>query len=89
MKQEKRRNVVIHNLKEPNADQYLEEKQAQDKQEFQEMCKKKTMKLNARVNNTYRIGKAGARPRLLVIVMEEETTKWEVLKMAKQLRDVE
>ena len=41
MEQEKRRNVVIHNLKEPNADQHLEEKQAQDKQEFQAMCKKK------------------------------------------------
>ena len=90
MEQEKRRrNLVIHNLKEPDSELSLEEKCAQDKDEFQDMCKK-TMRLNTRVERSYRIGRVtGDRPRLMIVVLEEEATKWEVLKMAKSLRDME
>lgn len=90
MEQEKRRrNIVVHNLKEPDSDLSVEERNMHDKMAFQEMCKD-TMRLNTRVERTYRIGRAtGGRSRLLIVAMEEEATKWEVLRMAKNLRDVE
>ena len=88
MEQEKRKkNLVVHNLEEAESDKSLTEKFAHDKLAFQDMCKK-TMKLSTRVERTYRIGKPREnRPRLLVVVMEDEATKWEVLGMAKRLRD--
>ena len=90
IEQEKRRkNIVVHNLKEPDAELSVEGKQEDDKHTFQEMCKE-TMRLNTRVEKTFRVGKStSGRPRLLIVVLEEEATKWEVLRMARNLRDVE
>ena len=90
MEQEKRRrNIVVHNLKEPDSDLSVEERNMHDKMAFQKMCKD-TMRLNTRVERTYRIGRAtGGRSRLLIVALEEEATKGEVLKMARNLRDVE
>ena len=76
MEQEKRRrNIVVHNLKEPDSDLSVEERNMHDKMAFQEMCKD-TMRLNTRVERTYRIGRAtGGRSRLLIVALEEEATK--------------
>ena len=90
MEQEKRRkNIVVHNLEEPDQEQSTAEKNEKDKMAFQEMCKE-TMRLNTKVDRAFRIGRtSGGRPRLLIIVFEEEVTKWEVLRMARNLRNDE
>ena len=86
MDREKRKsNLVVHNLPEQASDSQAE-RAAQDAELFRSMIRDE-MKLNVKVMKSFRVGKkVDGKARLLIITLEEASTKHDILKQAPQLR---
>ena len=89
MQQERRRkNVVIHGLPEPEGGLRTEDKAIVDQSNVEEILAK-ILDQKTQVIRTYRVGKAReAKPKLLVVELQEEREKWKVLKAAPRLRSL-
>ena len=84
-KDKRKKNIILHNLPEPRAGT-LEQRSQEDINQFLEMVKE-TFRLRVSVAKSFRVGKANPdKPRLLVVTLENEDVKHELLKMAPQLR---
>ena len=86
MDKEKRKlNVVVHNLPETNSPS-LAERAEKDQELFMDIIKE-GLNLIVRPTRSFRVGKRlDDKPRLLVVSLENADTKFELLKMAPQLR---
>ena len=86
MDKEKRKlNVVVHNLPETNSPS-LAERAEKDQELFMDIIKE-GLNLIVRPSRSFRVGKRlDDKPRLLVVSLENADTKFELLKMAPQLR---
>lgn len=81
-------NVVVTNLDESQADQ-SSERMEEDAKNFTELVKN-VLKMNVKVKKAFRAGaKREAKPRPLIITLESEAVKWDVLKQGKALREEE
>ena len=81
-------NVVVTNLVESQASQSTE-RMEEDTATFTEIVRS-VLRLNAKVIKTVRAGaKKGDKPRPLIVTLESEAGKWDVLKQGKCLREVE
>ena len=66
-----------------------EERVREDSELFTEIVKQE-MRLNVKVEKAIRVGKKTEdRPRVLIVTLKDEGTKWEVLKASKALRNSE
>ena len=87
--EDKRRcNVVVTNLVESEAGQSSERVEG-DTETFTEMVRN-VLRLNVKVKKAVRVGaKKGDKPRPLIITLESEAVKWDVLKQGRALREAE
>lgn len=87
--QEKRKcNIVVSNMPESEASTG-EERKREDITKLVDVIKDE-LRLNIRVENAFRAGKKQEnRPRILIVTLSSEASKWDVLKTAKLLRESE
>ena len=87
--QEKRKcNIVASNLPESEAPSG-EERKREDVTNIVDIIKDE-LRLNVRVENAFRAGKKQEnRPRILIVTLKSEASKWDVLKTSKLLRESE
>ena len=82
----RRRNIVVFNVPEQDAGLNSDEQCEADHHSFVELMKV-GLKLVIRPEKVARVGKPrDDRPRLMVVTLQDERDKWELLKMAKSLR---
>ena len=82
----RRRNIVVFNVKEQDAGLNPDEQCKADHHSFVELMKT-GLKLVIHPEKVVRVGKLrDERPRLMVVTLQDERDKWELLKMAKSLR---
>lgn len=87
-KNKRARNLVIHNFPEQEGSTVVERSQA-DMSLFSSMIKE-TLHMNVRPTKSFRAGKfIPNKDRLLIITLENEDVKYDVLRMASQLRTCE
>ena len=88
LEQEKRRrNIVIFNVPEQDADISREEQASRDIRSVQDLIME-GLKLKIHPEKVTRIGKPSiGKSRLVVVTLSDESEKWDLLKMAKQLRN--
>lgn len=81
-------NVVVTNLEESHAEQ-SSERMEEDVKTFTDLVKN-VLRLNVEVKKAVRAGaKRDDKPRPLIITLESEAIKWDVLKQGKALREVD
>ena len=85
--QEKRkRNLVVSNMPESEA-QTGEDRKKEDITKLTDIIKEE-LRIHVKVQNAFRAGKKQEnRPRLLIVTLESEACKWDVLKAARLLRE--
>ena len=83
---EKRKcNVVVHNLTESDGDTH-NERMTQDRLRLKELLRKE-LHMNFHFTKSFRVGKfTEGKSRLLVATLDTEEAKWEVIRIAPQLR---
>ena len=83
---EKRKcNVVVHNLTESDGDTH-NERMTQDRSRLKELLGKE-LHMNFHFTKSFRVGKfTEGKSRLLVATLDSEEAKWEVIRIAPQLR---
>ena len=83
-KEKRKRNVVVHNLPEQHGERQTE-KTKNDSELFADVVKEH-LHMVVNVSRCFRVGKTeGDKPRLLVVTLDSEEVKWEVLRQAPQL----
>ena len=84
----RKRNVVVTNFAESQASQ-PSERLEEDVEAFTKLVKQ-SLRLNVKVERAFRAGKKiEDKPRPLIITLESEAVKWDVLKQGKVLREAE
>ena len=84
-RERRKNNVVVHNLTESDGDTHTE-RMTKDRSKLGELLRRE-LNLNVRIVKTFRVGKyAPGKNRLLIATMDSEETKWEVVRIAPQLR---
>ena len=84
-KERRKCNIVVHNLKEPEGVTH-DERMAADRARLTSLCRD-ALNLQVRVTNSFRAGKFNpSKPRLLIATLDSEAAKWELIKLAPQLR---
>ena len=87
--EDKRRcNVVVANMAESQAAQ-SSDRTDEDVRAFTDLVKH-NLRLNVKVKKAFRVGaKKGDKPRPLVVTLESEAVKWDILKQGRLLREAE
>ena len=81
-------NLAVVNMPESTATE-TEERVKEDSELFTDIVKQE-LRLNVKVEKAIRVGKKTEdRPRVLIVTLKDEETKWEVLKASKALRNSE
>ena len=84
-RERRKNNVVVHNLPESDGDTHVE-RMTRDRSKLGELLRKE-LSLNARIVKTFHVGKfTQGKNCLLIATMDSEETKWEVVRIAPQLR---
>ena len=84
-KEKRKSNIVVHNLPESNAENQSERADC-DAALFKEMIKDE-MKLQVKVQRSFRVGKKNdGKARLLIVTLESPSHKHDILRLAPQLR---
>ena len=84
-KEKRKSNIVVHNLPEQSGDTLAE--RANNDASLFKMVIKDEMKLNVNVQKSFRVGKKnGDKPRLLIVTLENPSSKHDILKLAPELR---
>ena len=87
-KEKRKKNIVVHNLPESNADTHAD-RMAEDKEKFSQLVKDE-FHLRVSVSNSSRVGRAlPGKHRLLIVTLDNEETKWDIIRLAPQLRNSE
>ena len=87
-KEKRKKNIVVHNLPESNADTHAD-RMAEDKEKFSQLVKDE-FHLRVSVSNSFRVGRAlPGKHRLLIVTLDNEETKWDIIRLAPQLRNSE
>ena len=87
-KEKRRRNIVVHNLPESDA-QSTSDRAADDMSLFTQLVKEE-FHVVTRVTKSFRAGKViPGKQRLLIVTLESEDSKWEIIRLAPQLRHSE
>ena len=87
-KEKRKNNIVVHNLPEAEANSHAE-RMEQDRSKFTQLVKDE-FHLIVRVTKSFRIGKAVAgKNRLLIVTVDGEESKWDILRQAPRLRHSE
>ena len=83
-KEKRKRNVVVHNLPKRDGERQ-QEKTKKDSELFADIVKEH-LQMIVNVNRSFRVGNAeGDKPRPLVVTLDSEEVKWELLHQAPQL----
>ena len=84
-KEKRKNNLVVHNLPESKA-QDPKERASKDMDAIKDLIRGE-FHLNADISKAFRAGKLlQDKPRPLVVTLSDEATKWEILRLAPQLR---
>ena len=87
-KEKRKGNIVVHNLPEHEGDT-LADRSSKDITEFTIMVKE-VMRLNVSTSRSFRVGKKNqAKPRLLIVTLDNPSMKHDILRGAPQLRHTE
>ena len=87
-KDRRKNNIVIHNLPEMTSGSHIE-RTSHDTKLFQDMVKE-AFNIRAAVAKSFRVGKSVPnRDRLLIVTLETPGVKWDLLRLASQLRNFE
>ena len=84
-KEKRKKNIVVHNLPEAMAETHAD-RMNKDKSSFVQLVKDE-FRLSVKVTNCFRAGKVvTGKHRLLIVTLDDEETKWEIICHASQLR---
>ena len=87
-KEKRKYNIVVHNLPE-SVNQDSKTRNEKDVEAFKNLIKDE-FHISANIGRAFRAGKIHQeRPRPLIVSLAEEGTKWDILRLAPQLRDSE
>ena len=87
-KERRKKNVVVHNLPEATAETHAD-RMTEDKSTFIQLVRDE-FHLNIGASKCFRVGKTvPGKHRLLIVTLELEETKWEIIRLAPQLRHSE
>ena len=85
-KERRKCNIVVHNLKEAVGDTH-DDRMAGDRSRLEALFRE-AFHMQVRITNSFRDGKFNPeKPRLLIVTLESEATKWELIKLAPQLKN--
>ena len=85
-KEKRKNNLVVHNLPESDS-QDPKERASKDLDAFKGLIRDE-FHLNVGVSKAFRAGKVlQDKPRPLIVTLDEESAKWELLRLAPQLRE--
>lgn len=88
-KDKRKRNIVIHNLPEEPRNSAQFERIRNDSDKVEKMCRD-VFKVVVKPERVFRVGQSkNGKPRLLIVCLPDEGSKWDILRMAKQLRNIE
>ena len=80
-----RNNVVVHNMTESDGGTHAE-RMTKDRSRLGELLREE-LNLNVHILKSFRMGKfTEGKSRLLIVTLDSEETKWEVVRLAPQLR---
>ena len=86
--EKRRRNLAVSNL--PESEAASGEDRKKDDVELLSSIIKEELKLIVKIEHAFRVGKkTDERARILIVTLETEDCKWEILKAAKKLRESE
>ena len=87
-KEKRKGNIVVHNLPEQEGDT-LADRSSKDITEFTTMVRE-AMRLNVMASRSFRVGKRNqAKPRLMIVTLDNPSMKHDILRGAPQLRHIE
>ena len=80
-------NIVVHNLPEEPSSLPYSEKARKDGHKVEELCRD-VLRIMTKVEKAFRVGtSANGRKRVPVVRLQDESTKWELVRMARELRN--
>ena len=84
-RERRKNNVVVHNLTESDGDTHAE-RMTQDRSRLGELLRRE-LSLNVHIVKSFRVGKfMQGKSRLLIATLDSEESKWELVRIAPQLR---
>ena len=86
-KDRRKLNIVVHNIPEEDWNVPYTERTSRDATKVEKLCRD-VFRLVVKADQAFRVGKgSNGRPRLLIIRLQDEATKWDILRMARELRN--
>ena len=84
-RERRKNNIVVHNMTESDGETHAE-RMTRDRSRLGELLRKE-LNLNVHILRSFRVGKfTEGKSRLLIATLDSEETKWEVVRVAPQLR---